>query len=81
MEKRRSIAEIELAFIPGVVFDRRGYRIGYGGGYYDRFLEEAQDLVSVGLGYEFQVVWEVPRSKHDLPVDYLCTERGLRKAD
>lgn len=67
---------IDLVLVPGVVFDRRGFRLGYGGGYYDRLLESLPRAVRVGLGFSLQVVDELPVLSHDLPVDILVTEEG-----
>ena len=68
--------EIELSLIPGLLFDKRGYRIGYGKGYYDRLLAKLGGL-RVGVCYEFQVVEEVPRDSWDKPVDLVVTEEKI----
>jgi 5-formyltetrahydrofolate cyclo-ligase len=68
--------EIDLVLVPGIVFDHGGYRIGYGGGYYDRFLARL-DASSIGLAFEMQLVERVPREPHDVPVDAIATEREL----
>ena len=67
---------IDLLIVPGLLFDQHGYRIGFGGGYYDRFLTDfAHSTVSlISLG---QLTKEIPREKFDLPVDYLITENGF----
>lgn len=68
------LQDIDLCFVPGAVFDKFGGRIGYGGGYYDRFLKNLrQDSITVGLCYDFQVVCKVPMEKHDLRVDKIIT--------
>lgn len=69
-------AEVELICVPGVAFDRRGGRLGYGGGYYDRFLE-ACPAPRVALAFALQIVPEVPREDHDLLVDTIVTDRGV----
>ena len=56
-----------------------GYRVGYGGGYYDRFLAQAPRAVRVGLGLEVQVVPSVPHGPQDLPVDVLVTDARVRR--
>ncbi len=70
---------VGFAFIPGVAFDRRARRLGYGGGFYDRLLAgglpEGTPLVSGA--FEVQVVDEVPTDPHDAPVDLVVTEMGL----
>lgn len=69
---------IELALVPGSVFDRNGGRLGYGGGYYDRFFaEKAPQALRVGLAYEIQLVAEVPLEEHDKRMDYLVTEKAV----
>src|SRR5699024_2067240 len=67
---------LDILFVPGVVFDSSGYRIGFGGGYYDRFLADYKH-VTLSLASEKQLVPRVPKESHDIPVDYLVTEQGL----
>jgi 5-formyltetrahydrofolate cyclo-ligase len=69
----------DLALIPGVCFDRRGYRLGFGGGYYDRLLatEGMKRPLLLGIGYTFQLVDELPTDPWDMPVDIVCTEEEL----
>jgi 5-formyltetrahydrofolate cyclo-ligase len=68
-------AEIDVIVIPGLAFDRGGYRVGYGGGYYDRFLRETRpDAVRMALCFALQVVDRVPVGSFDLPVDLIVTE-------
>ena len=62
--------------VPGIVFDRQGHRIGYGGGYFDRFLAGRHGL-SVGLAFAWQVVEEIPRDAHDVAVAMVVTEAGV----
>lgn len=73
------IAEIDLVVVPAAAWDMNGYRVGYGGGYYDRFLALARRARRVGLGLEAQVVEAVPRGPRDLPVEVLVTEAGVRR--
>lgn len=70
--------EVELAIVPGVVFDERGYRIGFGKGYYDRLLQRVMG-VKIGVAYSFQVVQEIPIDEWDQPVDVLVTESYILK--
>ncbi|TXL67979.1 5-formyltetrahydrofolate cyclo-ligase [Cerasibacillus terrae] len=67
--------KIDLLIVPGVVFDRNGYRIGFGGGYYDRFLEKFTNT-TVSLLHTTQLLEEIPKESHDIPVEYLITENG-----
>ncbi len=70
-------AELDLLVVPGVAFDRRGGRIGQGGGYYDRLLADpALRALRVGLAYAAQVVACVPAEGHDREVEVVLTERG-----
>lgn len=56
-----------LVLLPGLAFDRAGYRLGYGGGYYDRFLAREQQHPTVALCFGFQLVDELPAEPHDVP--------------
>ena len=71
--------EIDIVIVPAAVWGEDGYRVGYGAGYYDRFLSRVSPEKRVGLGFEMQVVPQVPRGPHDLPVDVLVTEAGVRR--
>lgn len=68
--------EIDLVFVPGVAFDKFGYRLGYGAGYYDRFLSDFKGI-KVGLCYDFQIVDDVFKEQHDSKMDYLICEKGI----
>ena len=61
--------ESALVIVPGLVFDRRGYRIGYGGGYYDRFLALEPNHPTIALCYDFQLLNALEPEPHDIPVD------------
>ncbi len=75
---RVAAREIDAAVIPGSVFDIQGGRLGYGGGYYDRFLvNDAPQAKRIGLAFEMQVVEKVPVEPHDQPLDILITEKGI----
>ncbi|MCM3757000.1 5-formyltetrahydrofolate cyclo-ligase [Sporosarcina aquimarina] len=65
--------EIDLLIVPGVVFTKEGYRIGYGGGYYDRFLE-TYTKETLSIAFEVQLVDQVPIESHDIPVGKILTE-------
>ena len=58
-----------LVLMPGVAFTKDGKRIGYGGGFYDKFLSAEPDHPTVALCYDFQIVEELPTQEHDIPVD------------
>jgi 5-formyltetrahydrofolate cyclo-ligase len=75
---RVAAREIDAAVIPGSVFDIHGGRLGYGGGYYDRFLvNDAPQAKRTGLAFEMQVVDKVPVEPHDQPLDILITEKRI----
>ncbi len=80
MEPRPSLAAmdsvVDLVLVPGVAFDRRGCRIGYGKGYYDRYLS-MQHSFSMGLAYSFQLVDELPRGRFDRRISAVATEEGI----
>lgn len=57
---------IDLILIPGVAFDRKCNRLGRGGGYYDRFLAHRKHSRLIGVGYDFQLVDQVPAERHDM---------------
>ncbi len=71
-------AKIDVVIVPGSVFDRFGGRLGYGGGYYDRFLaQEAANVLRIGLAYELQLVDQVPLEPHDQLMDFIVTEKKI----
>ena len=63
----------DLIIVPGLAFDSNNFRVGYGGGYYDGFLAENKEALTVGVFYEFQKVDNVPRESHDLALDMIFT--------
>ncbi|EKU49881.1 5-formyltetrahydrofolate cyclo-ligase [Staphylococcus massiliensis] len=65
--------DLDLVVVPGVVFNEEGYRIGYGGGYFDKFLSKHQPK-TLSLIYEFQID-EIPVASHDQPVDELIVAK------
>lgn len=58
-----------LVLMPGLAFDKEGHRIGYGGGFYDKFLAAEPNHPTLALCYEFQMVKELPTEEFDIPVD------------
>ncbi|MBO5227406.1 MAG: 5-formyltetrahydrofolate cyclo-ligase [Lachnospiraceae bacterium] len=67
--------ENALLIIPGVAFDKEGHRIGYGGGFYDRYLEEHAGHFVMAPAYDFQVVDRIVVEEHDIGVDMVVSER------
>jgi len=71
------IAEPDLIFVPLLAFDGRGYRLGYGGGYYDRTLQALPHARAIGFGYAAQRVEHVPNEAHDMRLPRIATELGI----
>jgi 5-formyltetrahydrofolate cyclo-ligase len=71
---------IDLVVVPGLGFTEKGHRIGRGMGFYDRFLGQNEFIgTSCGLGFEEQVMAELPVLDHDIPLSMLVTDRGIRR--
>ncbi|MFZ2257198.1 MAG: 5-formyltetrahydrofolate cyclo-ligase [Clostridiaceae bacterium] len=71
-------SEIELVVTPGVLFDKEGYRVGYGAGFYDRFFSQINPLVpKIAIAFSLQQTDILPRDEFDIPVDKLITEKGV----
>lgn len=71
-------SEVDIAIIPGVVWSIEGHRIGYGKGYYDRYLSSLdKNIPTVGLSYDFQLKSKVPVRKHDIGVQIIVTESKI----
>jgi 5-formyltetrahydrofolate cyclo-ligase len=66
--------DIDLVIVPGVAFDIEGRRLGYGGGYYDRFLSSLNKSFTIGLCFELQLVHRLPQQAHDIKVKEIITE-------
>lgn len=70
--------EIDMVFVPGVGFDAKGVRLGYGGGYYDRFLHTLPAHTHFGgLAFHCQLVPSIPRLPHDICMPFVVTEQGV----
>lgn len=66
---------IDLVIVPGLAYDDRGYRLGYGGGVYDRLLEKTPKADHVGLFFSIQKLYRLPCEKHDRPLKRIVTEQ------
>lgn len=64
---------MELIIVPAVAFDRKGNRLGRGKGFYDRLLAETR-ATTIGVAYDFQLLYEIPTEPHDTPVHIVITE-------
>lgn len=87
MEPKEGLADFNntggktLVLMPGSVFDKNGNRVGYGKGYYDRFLTDCRkkgvNLITSALAFSFQVVENIPAEEHDYKTDYIFTEKEI----
>jgi 5-formyltetrahydrofolate cyclo-ligase len=73
--------EIETILLPGSVFDERGGRFGYGGGYYDRFLAKVPKAARIGLAFDLQIVEKAPLQEHDEILDLVVTESRVIRSN
>ncbi|MBD3674740.1 MAG: 5-formyltetrahydrofolate cyclo-ligase [Planctomycetaceae bacterium] len=74
-DRQGSAETLDLIFVPGLAFDRRGNRLGQGKGYYDRLLSAVSDeCILIGLAFGVQLVEKVPTEAHDVPLDLIVTE-------
>ncbi|SHH40028.1 5-formyltetrahydrofolate cyclo-ligase [Tepidibacter thalassicus] len=72
--------EIDIVIVPAVAYDINGYRLGYGGGYYDRFLKTLRkDAKTIGIAFELQVFNNIPKEEHDAKLNYIVTEKRIIK--
>ena len=69
--------EEALMIMPGVAFDRANHRVGYGGGFYDRFLEKHTKVRRVAVAFEFQMMPEVPTEPTDISPEIIVTEKEI----
>ncbi len=72
----------DLLIVPLVAFDKFNYRLGYGGGYYDRYIEKINKIkktVTVGLAFSFQEIRNLPRNNYDKKLDFILTENNIKK--
>ena len=78
-EKSRLTApeDIELVICPLVAFDDKKQRLGYGGGYYDRYLPKCKNALVLGIAFEAQRLERVPRDEYDLNMDIIVTEKNI----
>ena len=72
----------DILFIPMVAFDKNLNRLGYGGGYYDRFIERLsrkKKIIKIGLAISYQEIKKIPINKHDQKLDYIITNENIIK--
>lgn len=80
-EKCRELKEFKgaLCIVPGLAYDMEGFRLGYGKGYYDRFLSSHPGMVNVGIEYCSCTAHKLYRGRYDVPADLLITEKYIKK--
>lgn len=69
--------EIDVCITPLLAVNSRGYRLGYGGGYYDRYFAVNKKILKVGVGYNLQYTDEFKEEENDIPLDIFVCERGI----
>ena len=78
-EKKRKKSYLpDIILLPLLAYDKNNYRLGYGKGYYDHYLNnQKKKIKTIGIAYSFQETNEIPVNKHDVKMDYILTEKGL----
>lgn len=71
------IEQLQLILVPGIAFDLKGFRLGYGKGFYDRFLPKCPTAISIGLAFQSQLVKDTFPQQWDVPVQHIITEEGM----
>jgi 5-formyltetrahydrofolate cyclo-ligase len=72
------VQDIDVVIVPAVAYDKDCYRLGYGGGFYDRFLNELRDdAVTVGIAFDLQIFDSVPKEDHDAQLNYIITQSQI----
>ena len=77
---KAELCDIDVVLVPGIAFDCKGARVGFGKGCYDRLLTET-DAVKVGFCYDFQVCDNIPAEEHDIMMDFVVTESGVWRTE
>ena len=78
----KKLAHPDILFIPMVAFDKNLNRLGYGGGYYDRFIEKLsrkKNIIKIGLALSCQKIKKIPINKHDQKLDFIITNEDIIK--
>ena len=76
------IKALDVVIVPAVAYDINCYRLGYGGGFYDRFLENLRkDAITIGIAFDFQIFNFIPKETHDAQLNYIVTETRIITPD
>jgi len=68
----------DVVIVPGIGFDKRGFRLGYGKGYYDKYLKNFNGVI-IGVAFDFQMLEKIPNEAHDIKLDLIITEKEIYK--
>jgi len=68
----------DILLVPLVAFNKYKFRLGYGGGYYDRYIEKIKKILTIGMAFSFQEVTKIPINKHDKKLDFIFTENYIK---
>lgn len=72
------IRNLDVVIVPAVAYDINCYRLGYGGGFYDRFLANLrEDAITIGIAFDLQIFNDIPKEEHDAQLDYIVTESKI----
>ncbi|MEI7640277.1 MAG: 5-formyltetrahydrofolate cyclo-ligase [bacterium] len=73
-----NVEKLDMVIVPGIAFDLTGHRLGFGRGYYDKFLKQvSKKTIKIGLAFSQQVVASLPAEKHDIKMDYIITDKNI----
>ena len=77
MNRNFEIIFPKLVLVPLLAFNESGFRLGYGGGFYDKYFssQEEKDIIKVGLGFSFQNIYEIPIEGHDQKLDWILKNK------
>ena len=70
-------SNIDIIFVPGLAFDKKGARLGFGSGFYDRFLQQNPSSLKIGVCYHDAILESIPKEKHDVAMDFVLSDSGL----
>ena len=73
---KAKISDINAVIVPGIAFDKKGNRMGFGAGYYDRSLSDFGGT-KIGICYDFQLLDKIYADSHDIPMDYIISEENI----
>ena len=82
VDKTNIGTDFDLIIMPGIAFDKQGNRIGYGGGYYDKYISKLNNASNLlALAYDFQIIQDIESESHDIKVDFILTNKGFIKVN